>query len=146
MTDLVHVLPDFPTAAYTHLIPSLEKHDVTVADLLTLDPTEIVKRCPLPLLDIRRLVKHVIEALQCNLGLTTAPSTTNDDLSASDRGPVVEGSAQAFKKVLKKWDKISTLDERLDQALGGGIPTGYVTEVTGERYDSLQMSLLAQLF
>jgi DNA repair protein RAD57 len=32
-----------------------------------------------------------------------------------------------------RWSAISTLDDAMDMALGGGIPTGYVTEVTGER-------------
>ncbi|TLD25017.1 hypothetical protein PspLS_05715 [Pyricularia sp. CBS 133598] len=31
-----------------------------------------------------------------------------------------------------RWSTISTLDPELDAALGGGIPTGYVTEITGE--------------
>jgi DNA repair protein RAD57 len=31
------------------------------------------------------------------------------------------------------WNCISTLDEKLDAALGGGIPPGYLVEITGER-------------
>jgi DNA repair protein RAD57 len=31
------------------------------------------------------------------------------------------------------WRWISTLDEELDAALGGGIPPGYLVEITGER-------------
>ncbi|TLD10324.1 hypothetical protein PgNI_06068 [Pyricularia grisea] len=31
-----------------------------------------------------------------------------------------------------RWSTISTLDPELDAALGGGIPTGHVTEITGE--------------
>ncbi|TLS25167.1 hypothetical protein PpBr36_07460 [Pyricularia pennisetigena] len=31
-----------------------------------------------------------------------------------------------------RWSTISTLNPELDAALGGGIPTGYVTEITGE--------------
>lgn len=37
---------------------------------------------------------------------------------------------------LSRWNAISTLDPALDELLGGGIPTGYLTEVTGERYKS----------
>jgi DNA repair protein RAD57 len=133
MTDLLYTLPDFSTATYTHLIPSFEKNGITVADLLTLDPIEIVKRCPLPLLDVRRLVKDVIEALQRDAGIRHVPITKNDDRPVpseqEDNGGIVRG----FRKVVNNWNSISTLDDKLDEALGGGIPAGYVTEVTGER-------------
>lgn len=35
-------------------------------------------------------------------------------------------------ELTSQWRTISTLDETLDRALGGGIPTGRVTEITGE--------------
>ena len=35
--------------------------------------------------------------------------------------------------VIDQWQTISTLDPALNKALGGGIPVGYLTEVTGER-------------
>ena len=133
MTDLLSTLPEFPTAGYTHLIPSLEKNEITVADLITLDPIEIVKRCPLPLLDVRRLVKHITEALQVDVGISDVLTTTSDDLFAPEDQKEVDVSAQAFKNLVKQWSAISTLDDSLDKALGGGIPTGYITEVTGER-------------
>ena len=133
MTDLLYTLPNFSTAAYTHLIPSFEKNGITVADLLTLDPIEIVKRCPLPLLDLRRLVKEVIEALQEDTGIRDAPTTASDDLFALQEQEQATGPVRAFRQSISRWSAISTLDETLDNALGGGIPTGYVTEVTGER-------------
>lgn len=37
------------------------------------------------------------------------------------------------------WEAISTLDDDMDRALGGGIPAGYITEVTGERYASFTL-------
>ncbi len=37
-------------------------------------------------------------------------------------------------QLLERWRCISTLDENIDAALGGGIAPGYVTEITGERY------------
>ncbi len=133
MTDLLSILPEFPTAGYTHLIPSLEKNEITVADLLTLDPIEVVKRCPLPLLDVRRFVKHITEALQVDTGIGHVATTTSDDLFAPEDQKEVDGPAHDFKKIVKRWSAISTLDGSLDRALSGGIPTGYVTEVTGER-------------
>ena len=133
MTDLLSTLPDFSTAAYTHLIPSFEKNGITVADLLTLDPIEIVKRCPLPLLDVRRFVKDVIRALQKDIGIRDASYTTSDDLWAQQDQQEVPGPVQACRHTMGRWSAISTLDDTMDMALGGGIPTGYVTEVTGER-------------
>jgi DNA repair protein RAD57 len=133
MTDLLSTLPDFSTAAYTHLIPSFEKNSITVADLLTLDPIEIVKRCPLPLLDVRQFVKDVIRALQQDIGIRDVSYTTNDDLWAPHDQQGVPGPVQACRHMMGRWSAISTLDDTMDIALGGGIPTGYVTEVTGER-------------
>jgi DNA repair protein RAD57 len=133
MTDLLSTLPDFSTAAYTHLIPSFEKNGITVADLLTLDPIEIVKRCPLPLLDVRQFVKDVIRALQKDVGIRDASHTTSDDLWAQQDQQEVSRPVQAWRNTMGRWSAISTLDDAMDMALGGGIPTGYVTEVTGER-------------
>ena len=134
MTDLLYTLPDFSTAAYTHLIPSFEKNGITVADLLTLDPIEIVKRCPLPLLDVRRFVNEVIEALREDSAIRDVPTTTRDGLFARQEPEDLSEPAQSLERNINKWSSMSTLDSNLDKALGGGIPTGYVTEVTGERY------------
>ena len=133
MTDLHSTLPDFSTAAYTHLIPSFEKNGITVADLLTLDPIEIVKRCPLPLIEVRRFVKDVVEALQEDTGIREVPTTVSNGLCAPQEQEQVSGPVRVFRQKSSSWSTISTLDDTLDKALGGGIPTGYVTEVTGER-------------
>lgn len=124
MTDLIAVLPGFPTQHYVHLIPSLEKNLLTTADLLTLDCVEIAKRAQLPLLDVKRLCNAVLEALHVSLGI--------DGISNQAQG---HGSLRKLgKDVVNSWNTISTLDDELDLALGGGIPAGYITEVTGERY------------
>ena len=133
MTDLLSTIPNFPTAAYTHLIPSLEKNGITVADLLTLDPVEIVKRCPLPLLEVRRLVEHVITILRGELGIDEAAPTPSHGLFGQENAPQLITPATGFQRFVKAWSSISTLDTVVDCALGGGIPTGYITEVTGER-------------
>jgi DNA repair protein RAD57 len=125
MTDLTAVLPGFPTQQYVRLLPSLEKNLVTTTDLVTLDVAEIAKRAQLPLLDLKRLCNAVLEALYASLGV----------YDASNEAP---GNASSLRKtgkgILSSWNTISTLDDELDRALGGGIPTGYITEVTGERY------------
>ena len=121
MTDLTTVLPGFPAQPYIRLLPSLEKNLITTADLVTLDVTEIAKRAQLPLLDLKRLCNAILEALHVNLGV-------NDNQ--------VEGTASLKtlgQDAVNHWDTISTLDPDLDRALGGGVPTAYITEVTGER-------------
>ena len=122
MTDLATVLPGFPTQNYTRLLGSLEKNLVTTADLLTLDCVEIAKRAQLPLLDVKHLCNAVLEALQIGLG-TKQPDAPPDSSLLRHSG----------QDIVKSWSAISTLDDDLDVALGGGIPTGYITQVTGER-------------
>jgi DNA repair protein RAD57 len=127
MTDLLFVLPAFLSQEYRHLIPSLERNLVTTTDLLTLDAAEIAKRTQLPLLDVKRLCSAVLRELQGSLGVEKVEGT--EDVS--------NDSAQRLKKaatqVVESWSTISTLDDKIDAVLGGGIPTGYITEITGER-------------
>jgi DNA repair protein RAD57 len=125
MTDLTAVLPGFPTHQYVRLLPSLEKNLVTTADLLTLDCVEIAKRAQLPLLDVKRLCNATLEALQRSLGFAEGEGVQQSSLLR-----------KTGKDILGSWRTISTLDDDLDRALGGGIPTGYITEITGERYAS----------
>lgn len=120
MTDLTAVLPGFPTQQYIRLLPSLEKNLVTTVDLVTLDVAEIAKRSQLPPVDLKRLCNAVLEALYVSLGV--------DDSQAQGNASLKTGN-----DTVNSWSTISTLDDELDLALGGGIPTGYITEVTGER-------------
>jgi DNA repair protein RAD57 len=128
MTDLSIVLPEFATQRYARLIPSLEKNLVTTTDLITLDAVDIAKRAQLPLLEVQRLCSAVLQVLQCDLGIGQAINTGN----RSEHGS--SALRKTGDKVIKSWDTIGTLDEDVDNALGGGIPTGYITEVTGERW------------
>lgn len=131
MTDLLATLPEFPTRFYTHLLPSLEKNLVTTTDLLTLDALDVAKRAQLPLLDVRRLKEHVLAALQGQLGLQSEPFSKFGDLGEGKSG---YGSLRSNgHELVKPRGCISTLDPALDQALDGGIQTGYITEFTGER-------------
>ena len=132
MTDLLHTIPDFPVKLYTHLIPSLEKHLITTTDLLILDALEIAKRAQLPLLDVRRLANHVLAILQGQLGLKNENAAKFENIgeSQADFGTL----KQTGEQITTQWSTISTLNVTLDAALGGGIPTGYITEITGERY------------
>jgi DNA repair protein RAD57 len=139
MTDLLNILPNFPTKSYTHLLPNLEKSFITVSDLLTLDALEIAKKAHLPVLDVRRLAKHVLEALQGNLGLGRDSSKDGEDENGKEEGNAgntssIEGELRCTGlDVLKRQNSISTLDEKLDGVLGGGVHTGCITEFVGER-------------
>ena len=133
MTDLLSTIPDFPAKSYTHLIPSLEQHLITTVDLLTLDALEIAKRSHLPVLDVRRLANHINVVLQAQLGIRVN-NEQNFEISRP-QGDEDEGSLrQTGNDLVKEWPTISTLDPDLDSALGGGIPPGYITEISGERY------------
>lgn len=111
MADLPSVLPDLQPLAYARLLPSLEAAHVRTVDLLTLDGAEIARRARLPLSDVLRLCDVVARALQADL----------------------EGLRSAGDDFVRPRPVISTLDDAIDAALGGGVPTGYITEVTGER-------------
>lgn len=129
MSDIVHTLPDFDVKPYSHLLHSIEKNDITVADLLTLDPLEIARRCPLPLLEVKRLVKDVIEACQKDAGIAPRQASTSDDLLASSASG---GNKRKWHEADSTPHMIKTLDADLDSALDGGIHTGYITEIAGE--------------
>ena len=111
MTDLSNVVPGFPTREFNHLLPSLEKALITTTDLLTLEPSEIARRARIPAAETRRLVQHAVTLLRRELQPQTWRSRSTPQF-------------------------ISTLDATLDDALGGGFPTGHIVEVAGERYDA----------
>ncbi|MCJ1250005.1 hypothetical protein MMC30_007231 [Trapelia coarctata] len=136
MTDLLHILPDFPVTGYTHLIPSLEKHLITCADLLTLEAPEVAKRAQLPPHDVRKLADDILARLQGQLGLSTPDGNVNEETNSKGKGKGTAKEESHIRKLsidlAKQWHTISTLDDKLDSALGGGIPTGFITELTGE--------------
>ncbi|KAH8631399.1 hypothetical protein IG631_13082 [Alternaria alternata] len=131
MTDLLQVLPDFDAKPYTHLLPSLDKALITSNDLLTLDAADVAKRAQLPAAEVRKLADAVIAALHHQLGFGGEEAVGNSFLSASGNPDTTEHG----------WTCISTLDQELDAALGGGIPRGYLVEVTGERYVSMGLTI-----
>jgi DNA repair protein RAD57 len=137
MTDLLHILPNFPVTGYTHLIPSLEKHLITCTDLLTLDPPEIAKRAQLPVHDVRKLAEEILAQLQGQLGLRSQSGLSSHGQGRQERNDDSEEKIFLGKSgvdLVAQWSVISTLDTQIDAALGGGIPTRYITEITGERY------------
>ncbi|KAK1140772.1 DNA repair protein rhp57 [Aspergillus melleus] len=144
--DLLSVLPDFPTKPYAHILPPLERASLNTVDLITLDALEIAKRAHVPPADVRRLSSHVVKALHHDVGFeeSAGPDTAEPSSSINFDAPLTPGS---FNRVdLSQWSAISTLDPALDALLaGGGIPTGYVTEVTGESASGKTQFLLTLL-
>lgn len=136
--DLLSVLPGFVTKPYAHILPPLERNRITTVDLITLDTLEIAKRAHVPPADVRRLCVRVIAALHADLGFentgTNLDDTKKDEPSSSINQTIVPlAPGPANKLDPASWNLISTMDPAMDALLGGGIPTGYVTEVTGER-------------
>jgi DNA repair protein RAD57 len=105
MTDILSILPHFSTLPFSHLLPSLDKAGVTAAELLAHEPIDIARRAQVPLNEVSKLINALVEALHEDLVPNKQP----------------------------KWQSISLLDDVLDEALGGGFPVGFLTEVTGER-------------
>ncbi|KAL1988914.1 hypothetical protein VTN96DRAFT_6903 [Rasamsonia emersonii] len=134
--DLLSILPRLSTKQYTHILPSLERKHISTVDLITLDTLEIAKRAHVPPADVRRLCADVLEALHRDLGFEREqPKTKVQDEeetspSTLDEPRLIPGPST--KLDLSHWSTISTLDPALDALLDGGIPTGYLTEVTGE--------------
>ena len=123
MTDLHHVLPDFSTQSFSHILPSLEKAHITTSDLLTLEAIDVARRALVPVAELQRLANDLLRALHFEV--------------APEQDSVASEGVQAVADVegqVGRGETVRTLDAALDSALGGGIPKGYVVEITGERF------------
>ncbi|EEA25749.1 DNA repair protein rhp57 [Talaromyces marneffei ATCC 18224] len=155
--DLLTIIPNFNTKPYTHILPPLERRHITTVDLITLDYLEIAKRAHVPPADVRRLCADVVVGLHGDLGYQTssARAVPHDAKYSNnenrDDKVVPAGQDDGGSRLdLSRWSTISTLDPALDDLLGGGIPTGYLTEITGESGSGktqflLNLLLVAQL-
>ncbi|EGX93447.1 DNA repair protein rhp57 [Cordyceps militaris CM01] len=148
MTDLAKILPSFNTAPFSALLSVVEQHALSTTDLLTQHPVDLAKQTHLALLDLKRFIAAVQASLADDLTpekpLATArapeqtaapPPPPEEDKGEGDGSrepdaappPAVVNTAPA-----QTTPCISTLDDTLDAALGGGVPVGYITEFTGE--------------
>lgn len=116
MTDLTTILPSFPVSQFAGLLPRLEQRLFTTTDLLTLHPSDIAKQAQVPLLDLKRF----IAAVQTSL---------NDDLGPPRQ---IAYPKEAEDGRFQGANVVSTLNDDLDRALGGGVPVGCITEFAGE--------------
>lgn len=124
MTNILTVLPDFDVAAFTHIIPSLERALISTADLLSLDALDVAKRAQVPPGEVKKLAHALLDRLHVDCAAAKAPR---------DQGLDGWHGFESVRDVTDRWTTISTLDDRLDFALGGGIARGHLTEVVGER-------------
>jgi len=113
MSDII-LLSNLPTPS-SRILQALDNANLHTIDLLTLDPFEIHRRTQISIIDVQLLVKDVIATL--------TQTVEKDVKTALER----DGECRF----------LTTGDGRIDQLLGGGIPTGALTEVTGERYIAL---------
>ncbi|RVX66785.1 hypothetical protein B0A52_08978 [Exophiala mesophila] len=159
MSDLLEVLPDFDTGPFTHLFHSLEKNNISVADLISLEPKEISRKCPLPLADVQKLRQSLVQAMQNDLKIlvtktprlgSRAVQKTTSPPSVSQAGPSdrhvspVRNTASVDESEdirpahtstsyhPEQGSRLPILDPRLDDALGGGFRPGHISEIVGE--------------
>lgn len=159
MSDLLEVLPDFNTKPFTHLFHSLEKNNISVVDLISLEPKEIARKCPLPPVDVQKLRQALVLALQSDLKTLVSQTRKRDSKAArgdSSPPPVLQAGRadqetspvrnatrgddfkdMQLEHVPKFHDperrlRLPILDPRLDHALRGGFRPGHVSEIAGE--------------
>lgn len=153
MSDILEVLPDFDTKPYSHLFYSLGKNNIAVVDLVTGDPKEIARRCPLPAADVAKLCADVIRSLQIDVHgrLKKKPRITHPQVVAAseeknnreddelqgkkqvkDTSSSVESDVRLRPKLDSPLPRVKTLDPALDDALGGGFRPGHISEIVGE--------------
>lgn len=108
MSDII-LLSNLATQS-PRVLEVLESARLHTIDLLTLDVLEIHRRTQIPVVDVQNLVNDVVFALNLSIESKTAEERLQDF---------------AF---------LTTGDEKIDALLSGGIPTGSLTEVTGERF------------
>jgi DNA repair protein RAD57 len=137
MTDLTQLLPNFPIdgKAY-HTLGLLEAKGVTTLDLLTLAPADVCARTGLRRDAIDPFIAAVSKALREDMGVGRSRSSGIND---EKNNPEAQATNIEGLKVLNGLEAIertgfiTTADPVLDKVLGGGIATGYIIEVVGER-------------
>lgn len=139
MSDLHALLPDFPSAdKYAALLAGLETHRIGLSELLTLEAAEVGKRTRLPLLDLQRLCEEVraqlaqVPARPVRRTRPVKASSSSEEEKKGEDDEEREHKHTAGHNARDKVARISTLDPALDAALGGGFPTGVLSEVVGE--------------
>jgi len=110
MSDLI-LLPNIAIPS-SRVLQALEKAGLCTIDLLTLDVFEIHRRTQLSVIDVQNLVRDVIFALT---------------------DTVEREQAKTAEERYHEFEFLTTGDQTINELLGGGIPIGTLSEITGER-------------
>ncbi|KAH0292310.1 P-loop containing nucleoside triphosphate hydrolase protein, partial [Aureobasidium sp. EXF-3399] len=124
MSDILQLLPNIDTEPFEKVLERLEKANISSNDLMTLGPIDVARRADVSIDQVRELTATLITQLHAQLGFDALENVHEKEKEKDD-------SANSAKKD-GAWSQISTLDDELDAALGGGFPAGQVCEVTGE--------------
>ena len=115
MSDLTTLIPTFfSTPANNALqrhVTTLENHGLTTSDLLTLSTNEVCFKTKLKPYEVKAIIAAAVDGLKSDY--VSAPTTALD--------------------IAARQEFISTGNDELDGLLGGGIMTGSLTEIVGER-------------
>ncbi|KAI5294746.1 hypothetical protein KEM52_003304 [Ascosphaera acerosa] len=148
--DICTILPGLDVSRFAPELRAVEDARITTKDLLVSDALEIARRARLAVLDVRRLVNHVLDGLHRDLGFSRSEAGASDeDHEHHDTTPRT-GQAATEAEVCSPHHHldisfISTLDYLIDDALHGGVPTRYLTEVAGESASGKTQFLLQLL-
>lgn len=132
MADLKDILPSFDLQPWRHLTFSLEKKNVLTVELITQDAVEIARKCPLPPREVKRFATAVIVALQKDV-LGALMVSQSSPQKEDKEPPRKKLRVEQREPVEEELCFVKTLDENIDYCLGGGFPTGHVSEIVGER-------------
>lgn len=133
MSDLSELLPNFDQKPWKHLTFSLEKKGITTSELIACDPKWLAKFIPLPLREVERMAKAVTRALHHNTTITKRPTSLVTSQTGGETPPKQRRGLGKDDLFRSRTQFMTTLDPTIDDFLGGGIPTGHVTEIVGER-------------
>lgn len=127
MTDLLNILPSFPASRFASILPKIEQHALSTTDILTLHPADIAKQTHVSILDLKRFIAAVQASLADDIGPPKEIALRLKNGESQEGNDDGDGGAKEIEQ-----NVISTLDDDLDKALGGGVPVGCITEFAGE--------------
>lgn len=115
--------------------------------MLTLEAADLSKRTQLPPLNLKLLCNAVLASLHADLGVASKDEGEQSEQEQEEPSPATGDNAlrHHLSTLEAHWSTISTLDPVLDASLHGGVPTGYITEVSGEAGAGKTQLLLALL-
>ena len=139
MTDVQSLLPSFDATADSDTIAqaltALEAAHLSTSDLLALDAWDVAKRTGVSITVVKSLVERLTSELCADLEGEDDSETHRVGAGGGKQGNDQKGTGVKSNglQLMQRWSMISTLDDTLDEAMRGGCPVGYVTEITGER-------------